>query len=477
MELCQRNMLQHIQAQPNGHLTDTEAGMWTHQLCLGLNEVHRCGFLHRDIKPDNLLLGFDGCLRIVDFGWCAAIEDAPSQMAGTFHYMAPEVLDQKEVQTAAVDIWSAAVTMVELCTGRVLLTTNLGCGATGLSTTDPHEANQCRVRWLLAEIHQKFPMDARASPLHMSASSWDLLRRMTMPDSCKRATVNECLNHPWLSNASGRRHCRGATPASEREIVGVRQCMTDPAVPLDACTFADRVAQHSGPSLSAPDSPCTISTDSGKTLLGEEQLQALYDGMETNECKMPPCSSSISLPLPSTPRFRRGSANSTRPLQKHSRTCEPTENCIPELNPLCMGPCAEDPQPTFTRPLRSCSLMRSRPKVPSSVPSSVSYCRDVGIDMLSRTVPSLMPVTQHAPSFVQTNLQMQVPRNVNPPNIQPSFGLWTPSPAIVGLGASLPCSLIGRPPPSLRTPSTPCRNPRMYDFPGWVPASHLLIAS
>jgi len=305
-----------------------------------------------------------------------------------------------------------------------------------------------------------------------------------MPDSCKRATVNECLNHPWLLNASGRRQCRGATPASEREIAGVRQCMTDPAVPLDACTFADRVAQHSGPSLSAPDSPCTISTDSGKTLLEEEQLQALYDGMETNECKTPPCSSSISLPLPSTPRFRRGSANSTRPLQRHSRTCESIENCILELNSLCMGQCSEDPQPTFTRPLRSCSLMRSRSKVTTS--SSVPYCGDIGIDMLSRTVPSLMPVTQHAPSFVQTprcafpqtNLQMQVPRNVNPPDIQiPSFMLWTPSPSTVSLGASLPCSWIGRPPPSLRTPSTPCWNPRMHDFAGWTPASHLLIAS
>merc|ERR1719215_1912205 len=109
---------------------------WTMQLMSGLRDLHNLGILHRDIKPENLL--------IADVGWCADLRDAPSSLAGTFQYMAPEMLLQRGVQTEAVDVWSSGVTMTQLLTGRQLLTTYLGPNATGLSATDPHQATKVK---------------------------------------------------------------------------------------------------------------------------------------------------------------------------------------------------------------------------------------------------------------------------------------------------------------------------------------------
>eukprot|EP00434_Breviolum_minutum_P033151 symbB.v1.2.029334.t1/scaffold3199.1/size61439/4 len=59
---------------------------------IGLQRVHELGYIHRDIKPDNLLADAEGRLRIADFGWCCLREDHPNCLAGTLLYMAPEVL-------------------------------------------------------------------------------------------------------------------------------------------------------------------------------------------------------------------------------------------------------------------------------------------------------------------------------------------------------------------------------------------------
>ena len=64
------------------------------QLFSGLSEIHGVGLVHRDIKPENLLLTDSGVLKIADFGWCAPV-GSPAALAGTYHIMAPEVLEGK----------------------------------------------------------------------------------------------------------------------------------------------------------------------------------------------------------------------------------------------------------------------------------------------------------------------------------------------------------------------------------------------
>jgi len=203
LEICSCDLLCYAKAQPSNRLNMSDAMVWTQQLLTGLKDLHGLGILHRDIKPENLLLSVDSTLKIADFGWCAEIHDSPSTLAGTFQYMAPEVLGSKGSQTEAVDIWSAGVTVLQLLTGRQLLITYLGPGSTSLTLTDPHQALKVKTARLLAEIEERCPPADDARPEHLSWHCWDLLRWMLIPEVVLRASVAEALSHPWLQEAPG----------------------------------------------------------------------------------------------------------------------------------------------------------------------------------------------------------------------------------------------------------------------------------
>jgi Protein kinase domain len=89
------------------------------QLCEGLGHAHAKKLVHRDIKPQNLLLrDSDDCLKITDFGIARAAEETtrltrPGRVIGTDRYMAPEQLADGEI-TPATDIYACGVVADEL---------------------------------------------------------------------------------------------------------------------------------------------------------------------------------------------------------------------------------------------------------------------------------------------------------------------------------------------------------------------------
>lgn len=91
---------------------------WFFQTAEALSFAHRRGVVHRDLKPDNLLLSDEGSLKVADYGLARVLRPAEEARtrAGTFQYMAPEQM--KGQATFLSDLWSLGVVFYEVLSGR-----------------------------------------------------------------------------------------------------------------------------------------------------------------------------------------------------------------------------------------------------------------------------------------------------------------------------------------------------------------------
>jgi serine/threonine-protein kinase len=92
------------------------------QLCAALAYAHQRGLVHRDIKPQNILVTPEGLVKVADFGIAKGLHDinltATGIAMGTVHYASPEQVEGKEA-TAASDIYAAGVVLYEMLAGRL----------------------------------------------------------------------------------------------------------------------------------------------------------------------------------------------------------------------------------------------------------------------------------------------------------------------------------------------------------------------
>jgi len=92
------------------------------QVCDGLAEAHRLGVIHRDLKPQNIMLDREGNAHIMDFGIARTFRTkgltGGNVMIGTPEYMSPEQVEGKDIDHRS-DIYSLGIILFEMLTGRI----------------------------------------------------------------------------------------------------------------------------------------------------------------------------------------------------------------------------------------------------------------------------------------------------------------------------------------------------------------------
>ena len=107
--------------QKKGALGWKEALHFSVQISKALEHAHSKGIVHRDIKPQNIMIIRDGSIKVADFGIAAlesTQEQRSSQTVGSVHYIAPEQARGEQPDTRS-DIYSLGVVMYEMLTGRM----------------------------------------------------------------------------------------------------------------------------------------------------------------------------------------------------------------------------------------------------------------------------------------------------------------------------------------------------------------------
>ena len=106
--------------QKKGRLSTREVISIAIQMCTGIEAAHAHNIIHRDIKPQNIIISKEGKVKVTDFGIAKAADShtVSSNAMGSVHYVSPEQA-RGGFCDAKSDIYSAGITMYEMVTGRV----------------------------------------------------------------------------------------------------------------------------------------------------------------------------------------------------------------------------------------------------------------------------------------------------------------------------------------------------------------------
>ncbi|KVI11119.1 Protein kinase, ATP binding site-containing protein [Cynara cardunculus var. scolymus] len=160
--------------------------MYTKQLLLGLDYLHKNGIMHRDIKGANILVDNKGCIKLADFGASKQVVELANgsgakSMKGTPYWMAPEVILQTGHSFSA-DIWSVGCTVIEMATGK------------------PPWSQQYQ------EVAALFYIGTTKShppiPEHLSLEAQDLLLKCLHKEPELRPSASDLLQHPFVTGKS-----------------------------------------------------------------------------------------------------------------------------------------------------------------------------------------------------------------------------------------------------------------------------------
>ncbi|PRP78140.1 Protein kinase domain containing protein [Planoprotostelium fungivorum] len=168
------NLFDHMQKNSLGYFVENRAKRMFKGLAKGLHHSHKFGVAHLDIKPENIMVGKDDHLTLIDFGLAAETLGLCHQFSGSADYASPEVWRNMPFEPACSDVWSLGIVL------HILLTGCLPFNPKGV----PNMRVQPDLFW---------PEDVNVSDDAKELVGWMLeLKPMARP------TMREVLNHRWL---------------------------------------------------------------------------------------------------------------------------------------------------------------------------------------------------------------------------------------------------------------------------------------
>ncbi|KAM5299171.1 serine/threonine-protein kinase MAK isoform 2-T2 [Ctenodactylus gundi] len=178
-----------------------------YQILQGLAFIHKHGFFHRDMKPENLLCMGPELVKIADFGLARELRSQPpyTDYVSTRWYRAPEVLLRSSVYSSPIDVWAVGSIMAELYTLRPLFP--------GTSEVDeifkicqvlgtPKKSDWPEGYQLASSMNFRFPqcvpINLKTLIPNASNEAIQLMTEMLNWDPKKRPTASQALKHPYF---------------------------------------------------------------------------------------------------------------------------------------------------------------------------------------------------------------------------------------------------------------------------------------
>ena len=206
MEYCGAGSLCDLMAITERTLTEQQIAIVMQQSLRGLHYLHMAKKIHRDIKSGNILLNHDGDCKLADFGVSAELATTVSKrktVIGTPYWMAPEVLQSQEYNGKA-DIWSLAITAIELAVG------------------EPPHSNVHPMRAIFMIPNSDPP--TLPEPERWSADFHDFIRVCCAKNPEKRPSAMELLEtHPFIRRSGDKRLIAQLVDECMAEIEEYRQ--------------------------------------------------------------------------------------------------------------------------------------------------------------------------------------------------------------------------------------------------------------
>lgn len=183
LEYAKGGSLSHKLKKAGGCLQESEIRDYTRSILKGLRHIHAKGFVHCDLKLENLLLFEDGVVKIADFGLAkkAGQKQGRVEIRGTPLYMAPESVNNNEYESGC-DIWALGCAVVEMSTGKAAWVYKPGTNSYALL--------------MRIGVGDELPI----VPENLSQEGKDFLSKCFVKDPTQRWSADMLLEHPFVAD-------------------------------------------------------------------------------------------------------------------------------------------------------------------------------------------------------------------------------------------------------------------------------------